>query len=146
MTKNKYRSAFVAVVLGAVLLGGSASAHSDKKEAAVLESYLKIQEALASDSLSGVSVAAKAIEKNAANSEIKNAAKKLASDKTLDSARKHFKALSAPMERWAKEEKPEGVDRVTCSMAKASWLQKRGAVKNPYYGREMSGCGEIQKD
>lgn len=28
-------------------------------------------------------------------------------------------------------------------MAKASWVQKRGKVRNPYYGPKMLDCGEV---
>ena len=28
-----------------------------------------------------------------------------------------------------------------CPMADAYWVQKSGAVKNPYYGSKMLGCG-----
>jgi hypothetical protein len=27
-------------------------------------------------------------------------------------------------------------------MADAYWIQKSGAIKNPYYGSSMLGCGE----
>lgn len=140
----------LALVVGAglgVLTNATLSlAHEDKKMEAVLGQYLKIQESLAADSLKGVSQAAKQIEKDAESEEIKSAAEKLAADKTLESAREHFKALSIPMDKWAKVEAPENVDRVACPMAKAPWLQKRGAVKNPYYGKKMASCGQVQKN
>jgi len=39
----------------------------------------------------------------------------------------------------------EGVQRMTCPMASAPWLQKGGDTKNPYYGKQMQSCGEVQK-
>lgn len=140
----------LALIVGAGL-GGLTSAnlsfaHEDKKMEAVLGQYLKIQESLAVDSLKGVSQAAQQIEKNADSEEIKSAAEKLASDKTLESAREHFKALSIPMDKWAKVEAPENVDRMNCPMVKAPWLQKHGTVKNPYYGKKMASCGQVQKN
>jgi hypothetical protein len=31
-------------------------------------------------------------------------------------------------------------------MAKASWLQKVGEARNPYYGKSMLDCGEVVDD
>ncbi|MBG59484.1 MAG: hypothetical protein CMJ16_03400 [Peredibacter sp.] len=31
---------------------------------------------------------------------------------------------------------------VSWSMAKAKWVQKKGDIANPYYGRKMLSCGE----
>ena len=33
---------------------------------------------------------------------------------------------------------------VKCPMAKARWIQKGSAIKNPYYGNKMLTCGEIE--
>jgi hypothetical protein len=66
-------------------------------------------------------------------------------DKSLESAREHFKALSIPMDKWAKHEAPKNIDRVSCPMVKAPWLQAHGALKNPYFGKKMADCGQVQK-
>jgi hypothetical protein len=47
------------------------------------------------------------------------------------------------MAMWGTMSKPKGIDVVFCSMAKGSWLQKRGEVRNPYYGSSMLTCGEV---
>jgi hypothetical protein len=111
----------------------------------VLGSYLKIQENLAGDSLDQVQVEAAKIVKRTSDKEIKAPAQSLSHDTTIDAARSDFKRLSATMDKWAVNAKPEGVQRMTCPMAKAPWLQKRGETKNPYYGKQMQSCGEIQK-
>lgn len=127
----------------------------------ILESYLKAQQALAADSIGGVQTAAKSIATHAAKLDAKSvkgehaehykhlpmklekAAKVLNKATTIEATREAFKQLSKPMAAWGTMSKPEGVDVLFCSMAKASWLQKQGDVKNPYLGASMLGCGEI---
>lgn len=137
------------VVLLMVFLMSSVSSFAAqdtaKPTSEILNAYLKIQEALASDSMTGVSAAATEISKKAKDPSMKNPAGKLSRATSLADARKEFKTLSAVMDKWAKKEKLEGIDRVTCSMAGASWLQRQGEIKNPYYGAQMQSCGEIQK-
>jgi hypothetical protein len=111
----------------------------------VLSSYLKIQEALAVDSLDQVQIEADKIVKRASDKEIKAPAQSLSHDTTIDAARSDFKRLSVAMDKWAATAKPEGVQRMTCPMASAPWLQKGGDTKNPYYGKQMQSCGEVQK-
>ncbi|MBY0472142.1 DUF3347 domain-containing protein [bacterium] len=111
----------------------------------VLSSYLKIQEALASDSLDQVQIEAAKIVKRATDKEIKAPAQSLSRDATLEAARSDFKRLSTAMDKWAATTKPEGVQRMTCPMVNAPWIQKRGETKNPYYGKQMQSCGEVQK-
>lgn len=148
-------------LFGALSFSGQVSAAPapDKSTTAVLENYLRIQEALASDSLSGVSDAAKAIAKNAdalAKSgaaknkalapKIKKSATALSKAASLETARKEFKALSSPIVEWAAATKPSGVMTVACPMASAQWLQKEAtSIRNPYYGKEMLECGEVVK-
>ena len=135
----------------------------DRTMQPVLRQYLKIQKSLAADSLKGVKEAARSIIKHSATikpstvsgkhaghyknvpKNLKKSAKKLATAKNIASARESFKNLSKPMAMWASMSKPSGVDVVFCSMVRASWLQKSGVVKNPYYGKEMLSCGEVLK-
>ncbi|MCM2279515.1 MAG: DUF3347 domain-containing protein [Oligoflexia bacterium] len=116
----------------------------------LLAPYLTIQETLAKDSVEGVAEAARALEKASSSApgakEIATAARTLAHAKTLADARNGFKQLSAPMTAWAATAKPAEVQTVYCSMAKAKWLQKKGAIRNPYYGTGMLECGELQKN
>ena len=70
-------------------------------------------------------------------------AKGLVVARTLAEAREAFKVLSKPMAMWGTMAKPEGIDVVYCSMSRGSWLQPTGAVRNPYHGKSMLGCGEV---
>lgn len=151
---------------GAPALAGSkghmSGAHMfDKGMQPILASYLKIQSALASDSTSGVKAAAQSIVKQAKNldaksvtgehanhykdlpQKISDAANAVAKAAALDAARESFKELSKPMAMWGTMSKPASVSVVFCSMAKGSWLQKSGDIRNPYYGKSMLACGEV---
>jgi len=127
----------------------------------ILESYLQIAKALSNDSLDGVQKEAQAIAKHARSLDsgsvsgehaahykdipmnLKKAAEALGEAKTLDEARDSFKQLSMPMAMWATMSEPENVDVLYCSMAKASWVQRQGNVRNPYYGSAMRECGRV---
>ena len=117
----------------------------------ILGEYLKIQEALATDSNAAIRASIHVIlklslqlrgdEKKLAK-EIAKATGELSLAKDITEEREAFKNLSAPIVDWVKIQKPKNVEVVFCSMAKASWVQKRGQVKNPYTGKSMQSCGE----
>lgn len=138
-------SSALLVTLSLISANAFAASATNNEMKEVLASYLKIQEALGADSLDQVQVEAAKIAKRASNPQIKASAQSLSHDTTLDAARSDFKRLSVAMDKWAEKNKPEGVQRMSCSMAKAPWLQKRGEIKNPYYGKQMQSCGEVQK-
>ncbi|MCB9557988.1 MAG: DUF3347 domain-containing protein [Deltaproteobacteria bacterium] len=139
----------------------ASSARFDKAMQPVLTKYLAIQSALASDSTASVANHAKQISLLAKKISAKGlkgehakqyaqlpqklvaAAATLAKAKDVAAMRESFKALSRPMALWATLSKPSDVNVVFCSMAKASWLQRDKAVRNPYYGKKMLACGEI---
>jgi hypothetical protein len=135
----------------------------DRRMQPILQSYLKIGDTLATDSTEGVRVEAERIAALSAKldpsvvtgehashyadvaAKLKEAAGTLAKSKTLAEGRAAYKKLSMPMGMWASMSKPQGIDVVYCPMAKASWLQKKGAIRNPYHGSEMLRCGQVVK-
>lgn len=141
--------------------GGSATAAFDRAMHPIVTEYLKIQRALAADEMTGVKAAARAIAQAAAKlgkvkvtgehaehyrgipDKLAKAAASLASAESLDTARERMKALSRPTALWATLSKPKDLDVVFCSMAKGSWVQRPGPIRNPYYGASMLECGEI---
>lgn len=152
------------LILATLLVPGLALAGTEKLDGAmqpILEQYLAIHAALAADGTAGVAAAARAIgvaaEKLDVGSvtgehaqhyadlpeKLTKAAAVLAAADGLAASREAFKALSRPMAMWATMSKPKGVVVLFCSMARASWLQKKGEVRNPYYGSEMLTCGEV---
>jgi hypothetical protein len=57
--------------------------------------------------------------------------------------REQFKPLSRSVGRLVERQAVAGHGIYFCPMADAYWVQKSGAVKNPYYGSKMLGCGEV---
>ena len=137
---------WIGITLGLALLTPALAASKDPD---LLKNYLTIQEALAADTVAGVSAAAAAIVKLAGKSEqnkdLAANAKPLTQTKDLATTREAFKALSAAMAQWTSRTHPEGVETVFCSMAPGKWVQKKGEVRNPYYGKSMLTCGEKEK-
>src|SRR5712692_81715 len=119
----------------------------------VLDHYLKIQFALANDSIDGVASNASAIgsavrgdSMKMLSPEMAAQADALAKTKDLAKARGVFKRLSKSLIQYLADHKiTSAYAEVYCPMAKASWLQKGDKIENPYLGASMRGCGTIQK-
>ena len=120
----------------------------------VFDNYLKIESALANDSIDGVTANASAIASavrgdsmKMLSPEIAAQADALANTKDLASARGVFKRLSKSLIQYLADHNVTGAYvEVYCPMAKASWLQKSEKIDNPYLGASMRGCGQIQKN
>ena len=146
-------STFTLVCAAATLWASSQSAAAATKKAVdaamkpALAEYLKIHQSLAADKEQGVAQVAGRLEQIAArikDREIRAAAGKLRRARGLEQMRAAFKELSKPFVVWASSAKVAGVKVVRCDMAKASWVQKEPAVRNPYYGSRMLTCGTIE--
>ena len=119
----------------------------------VYDHYLTIQADLANDSLTGVADNAGAIAKAVQGDSMKmlpevtaTQAETLAKTSSLEDARAAFKPLSDTLIKYlADHQAKDAYVQVYCPMAGASWLQKDKNVNNPYMGKAMSACGEIQK-
>ena len=113
-----------------------------------LKPYLEIQNFLAKDQFAGVTASATNLEK-ALLSEKKAAAAKFAKDlskaHSIEEARTAFEGVSKELLPWARKNKMTDTDLVYCPMKKAYWLQKKGDIQNPYYGKEMLECGVIEE-
>lgn len=151
----------VGLLVCAVPAPGRGGPSPDDGMQAILDHYLKIQEKLAADSVDGVAAEAQHIARRAHELDpsglsgehavhlrelppkIEGAAKSLSATSDIDAARVAFKDLSQPMVAWATMARPPGVRVVYCEMAKASWLQRDGAIRNPYYGGQMLSCGHV---
>ncbi len=119
---------------------------TDASIKAVVTPYIQIHDALAKDSLDGVSTYAMQLSKAASAklfpAELKAEADALAAAKDLDSARAAFKPLSATLIKLVEQNHYTGCAKAYCPMVKAYWLQSGNTVSNPF-GAEMSTCGEI---
>ena len=78
--------------------------------------------------------------------DIAQQAQTLAGAKDLKAAREAFKPLSESLIKYrdAHKEQAGQFVKVFCPMAKAVWLQTGSVVNNPYLGKEMARCGNIQ--
>jgi len=137
---------------------GTGTEKFDRQMEPILNDYLRIGTALSADSLNGVREKAVAIAKLAGGldsgsvsgehaaryksvpANLEKSAQSLSKAQSLTAARDAFKDLSKPMAMWVSLSK---LDVVYCSMAKGSWVQKRGKKSNPYYGPKMLECGEV---
>jgi protein-disulfide isomerase len=115
----------------------------------VMTPYLQIHDALAKDSMDGVSAAATALGKAARNdkmfpSELGQEAQTLAQAKDLGTARAAFKPLSETLIKVLDDNhvKSGAYVEAYCPMEKARWLQTGTTVSNPF-GASMATCGSI---
>lgn len=136
----------VLAILGVVAVAG-VQAHPAHE---VVASYLKIQAALAGDTLEGVQPAAKVLTGEAAKmgmagEEVVKAARAVAAATDIKEARAAFGPLSDAVIAIVKADPAtHDVKLAYCAMANASWLQKEEKIRNPYYGSSMLTCGEFQ--
>jgi len=118
----------------------------------IVEPYLKIQTALSQDRIDDVranagQVATAATALGAPAMKIDTAAVQLASATELEDARDKFGRLSDAVVTYMdglKLAPPDGVRKAYCPMANKPWLQKGDTLANPYYGKEMSTCGNFR--
>jgi len=115
----------------------------------VMTPYLQIHDALARDSLDGVSAAASALGKATGGDkmfpgELGREAQALAQATDLGTAREAFKPLSATLIKILDDHhvKSDVYVEAYCPMQKAGWLQTGTTVSNPF-GASMASCGSI---
>lgn len=110
-------------------------------------SYLLLQESLASGNFEASqkawrTVCDKEIGHYAKDYSFKDCHKSI---KSIEELRNSFKSLSEIYIKNGESIKNNEILIVKCPMASARWLQKKGEIKNPYYGVKMLRCGEIEK-
>jgi hypothetical protein len=118
----------------------------------LVEPYLRADTVLSEDRIDGVAADAVAIGRAAralgpAAASIDAAAGQLASAATLAEARASFGELSEAIDVYMGRQHltpPAGVRQAFCPMAFRPWLQKDGALRNPYYGSQMLTCGSFR--
>jgi hypothetical protein len=118
----------------------------------IIDPYLKIQSALANDSMDQVKanagdIATAAASLGAPAMKIDMAAVQLTAATELPAARDRFGVLSEAIDAYMtglKLTPPEGVRVAVCPMVHKPWLQEGSAIANPYYGKEMPTCGSFR--
>ena len=119
---------------------------------AVIDPYLKVQAALADDTIEGVranagAVATAATALGAPAMKIDTAAVQLASATELEDARTKFGVLSEAIDTYMTGlhlVPPDGVKVAFCPMVQKPWLQADATIVNPYYGKGMLTCGSFR--
>jgi uncharacterized protein DUF3347 len=135
----------------ALLVAFAPAARAADVPAPLLDAYLKVQTDLAGDDLKAAVADAKVVSAEAAKAgqtaeKIRTSADKLAGAAKIDAAREAFGELSDAFIQFAGGKSPGGDVRMAyCPMVKKSWLQRGEKIQNPYFGKEMIGCGEIKK-
>jgi len=124
---------FAATVFGLSASLGHAANLSDQDKK-FLTSYEKIHIALAADDLAGAKTAA---------TELGEPGNDIAKANSLTGARAGFEKLGAHAKTVAAGQSDYHV--VHCPMLNKDWVQTSTTISNPYGGKEMIGCGEIQK-
>jgi protein SCO1 len=120
--------------------------------AAIIDSYLRIQEALSADTRTGItdaarSLAAEAVKLGARGDSIRSAAGELQHAADLRSARAAFGRLSeAIIGDQSHLALGDRVNVAYCPMLRKYWLQTGTAIRNPYYGKAMLECGRLDTE
>lgn len=107
-----------------------------------VKNYLKLQDALAIDDFSVATQLHEGICKNELGKykeTYKDCGKKF---KNIEELRNSFKQLSNLY--IANTDKKDMKDLIVaeCPMVKAKWIQPKGGIRNPYYGKGMLECGQ----
>ncbi len=134
-------------VITALLVFGAATPVDSMIDRAVA-----IQVSLSHDKMDGVSANATVIATDAQalgkdGEKILAGAMALQKAKKIDEARTAFGQMSDALVSYldAQKHKPgNGVRVAYCPMVRKPWLQKDGAIQNPYYGASMLTCGSFK--
>jgi multidrug efflux pump subunit AcrA (membrane-fusion protein) len=127
----------------------------------VARRYLDVASAMAADdeprtreSSSAFAASASALSRAAEGTAARESAAELSREaaaldgKSLEAARPLFRPVSDRAIRFLEAAPPSAavaaeLSVIHCPMFPGNWLQRGAAVANPYYGKEMLGCGEV---
>lgn len=146
---KRFGMSFLALLL---MAGAAFAAPAPSGFDAVLGHYEVVRQILLKDTVAGIPAHAQAIGKLAKSApaglapQIAAAASRLAAARDLTAARNAFYELSKPMVRWREASGSIGGRShvvAYCTMSRRSWLQPKGEIGNPYYGKSMARCGEV---
>jgi hypothetical protein len=136
MTKTIYnfRTALAATIAITAIAVSAQAANLSDKDKQFLAGYEKIHSALAADDLSSAKSAAKDIGEEGSD---------IAKAGSLKDARAGFEKLSDRAKTLVTGQ--SGYHVAHCPMLNKDWVQTSTTISNPYGGKEMASCGEIQK-
>ena len=129
----------------------TASSKTAAEPRAIVEAYVRIQQALHADATERIhddacAIATEAGHLGSAGEPIRVSAGALVRATDLQAARAAFGTLSDAIIDYVKTSGSSYGDGVTiafCPMAQKYWLQRGDTVQNPFYGKAMPDCGRI---
>jgi len=131
---QKLTTLFCAAIAFAAMQSLAQAANLSDQDKKFLTSYEKIHVALAADDLASAKAAA---------TELGDSGSDIAQANSLKDARIGFEKLSARTKTIAAGQ--TGYYVAHCPMLNKDWVQTSTTISNPYGGKEMLRCGEIQK-
>src|SRR6266571_301059 len=134
ISKYKLTTLFCATIAFAMIASLGHAANPSDQDKKFLTSYEKIHTALAADDLAGAKAAA---------TELGDSGNDIPRANSLKDARAGFEKLSAHAKTIAANQ--SGYYVAHCPMLNKDWVQTSTTISNPYGGKDMVGCGEIQK-
>jgi hypothetical protein len=150
MNTRRVLSGVCAAIMFALV--GVAAQQPPASSGEMVKSYLEVQAALAADKFADVAPRANALADQAkalgkAGADVAKAATAVGAAADIAAARDAFGPLSdAMIARVKADGSPDAALRLGyCPMAKRSWLQREGEVRNPYYGSAMLTCGGLKE-
>lgn len=129
-----FRALLAATIAIMAIAVSAQAANLSDKDKQFLAGYEKVHTALAADDLSTAKSAAKDLGEEGSD---------IAQAGSLKDARAGFEKLSSRAKTPVAGQSGYHVFR--CPMLKKDWVQSSTTTANPYGGKDMVGCGEIQK-
>ena len=131
---NNFRTLLAATIAITAIAVSAQAANLSDKDKQFLAGYEKVHTALAADDLSTAKSAAKDLGEEGSD---------IAKAGSLKDARAGFEKLSNRAKTLVAGQ--SGYHVAHCPMLNKDWVQTSTTIANPYGGKEMVGCGEIQK-
>ena len=129
-----FRTVLAAAIAAIAVAVAAQAANLSDKDKQFLAGYEKVHTALADDDL---------VSANAAAKDLGEGGSDIAKATSLTDARAAFEKLSSRAKTLVAGQ--SGYYTFHCPMLKKDWVQTSMTVANPFGGKSMSGCGEIQK-
>ena len=133
-TIYNFRTLLAATIAITAIAVSAQAANLSDKDKQFLAGYEKVHTALAADDLSTAKSAAKDLGEEGSD---------VAQAGSLKDARAGFEKLSNRAKTLVTGQSSYHVAH--CPMLNKDWVQTSTTIANPYGGKEMIGCGEIQK-
>jgi hypothetical protein len=132
--KHQLFALLASSIAGIIAASTAFAANLSERDKQFFAAYQKVHAALVADDLSGAKAAA---------ADLGDAGADLAKSNSLNEARTAFEKLSAQAKQLAAGQ--SGYHVFHCPMLNKDWVQTSTTTANPYGGKDMVSCGEMQK-